>query len=1577
MTANHIRPHNQRGLGVYGVEIAVDPPDAVCDIVFVHGLRGGQYSTWSDTSEKAKNPICWPCDILPKYVPKARIIMYGYDADIAKISGPSSQNAIGGHAQDFLSSLAGRRFMTGTMLVLSDKSGLEHEEKVWKATKEVLFFGTPHAGSDLEKWAQYVRSLSRLIGKGKSPLLGVLNRNSEVLAILQKDFHTLLRKSARNGHEVQLYMFYEELPYLGTTKIVDDASAKCYGHPDTGIRRDHQGLTKYSSEDDPDLRDKILPTLILKIQVISASLQISRPPNLDLQQPRSLTSEASSSNLAAIGNSNGESSFAIFQANPRQTHRQLILEPGGNLPDRIIKAIMNSRTRDPPRSNTEPGVVGTAGRLAQLKALMQSFHFPDYITPNKERLDTICKSTCEWILENKSFQKFQETHKSILWITGAPGQGKTVLAAYIARHFGYSTDKREADVKDFVLYIQCDDQINSKYRPIISNLIHQLLRSDASLIEKVEIFTDMHEQVHSHRLANTNRKAVDSKADRIYLWKLLLYLIEISGKNRIYAIVDGLDQCIPETQNAFIEILAKWGCTEKLHLVVTSRPYERLRISFADITKQAADFKQLDLHKQRKHVRKDIETFTTNGVEQLAELRKYGPRTKILLLEYLLADRSGLFLPVKLILLRLRHVPGTDMEKVLRRIATGETMELDALYKVLFDEITSNPDLDLQPINFLLHAFRPLTVVELAWACKKPQMEFTISSSSSSSSNRSPFLAPTDEFKEILRLFRSDLQFYLPLIRVGQGKLVEFIHPTTEEYLLRQSRIAAASSKLLPPIAFHKTIALDCMNYILMMSGQINLATTFGSASDLQNRHRILCHCPLLEYSFTYWHHHLAKALQGKTKLSEVPPDIISTVRTLDRRRQSTQRADSFWAGVGEFCGYFKATPKFSELTSIELFCLLGLAPFAIDAIEHENVGSIALPLTLAIRRGSAETVETLIDTSNFRRLDKHELSEIIDNANRCGNTMVFRELNQKIKISARDIASSLHTAFSNADSDLRDAIVEVTGNVTRRDNAGMTALHQLFFASSTERSMALPYQLEAYRVYAIILFLVAYNADLHARDDLGNNLLHHICSNRKYARLSLVRNVIGLGVNPLERNHLGRLPLHNALHTGLEPAVIEHLLYLSGSAAVGEESNCGSKPLHLAMQGMSPYFGSDSIFEESVSLVRLLLLHGADPVARNSHGKAPMDYCTKGREVFQMVYLRLDGIEHINVLHPGKEHLQLTDEFYYKRITSRDEDISRKIASGEMEDTPEADFHDYGDSWERYWSSRPSVDPQSLVLVPPRYQRTNSQVYEPEDETDAEEEMYFSGSDCYICNRYEREPGQPSIEYTCEECGRHASSSRQNLGLLRSPPLNAESSEIGLGATSLSNEESLLGGSVSLSVMNGRENISQSGSSESLENTTASPEPRGSNSGKEGSETISEALTSPATQLAMVESPNAIYPVGNATENRTDPMTGSDSRSNAVPIITIEAPGTQTAQVELTVPTEHQDLPPADRQTLGEQYEKPTPGLSIPENRSQKSIPVDGVAEHSRNVRKLKKSRSCQEFVRHFEKTISVIFGR
>jgi len=89
----------------YGIKILHNPSSAVVDIIFIHGLTGNAYSTWLHKSTH----IHWPRDLTKDDIPDARVMTFGYDADVARLWGQVAQDGISGYARDLLGKLEGKR----------------------------------------------------------------------------------------------------------------------------------------------------------------------------------------------------------------------------------------------------------------------------------------------------------------------------------------------------------------------------------------------------------------------------------------------------------------------------------------------------------------------------------------------------------------------------------------------------------------------------------------------------------------------------------------------------------------------------------------------------------------------------------------------------------------------------------------------------------------------------------------------------------------------------------------------------------------------------------------------------------------------------------------------------------------------------------------------------------------------------------------------------------------------------------------------------------------------------------------------------------------------------------------------------------------------------------------------------------------------------------------------------------------------------------------------------------------------------------------------------------------------------
>ena len=98
-------------LGLKVVYEPVIPSDVVADVVFVHGLTGNSYNTWTHI----KSGIHWPSELLCSEVSNIRVAVFGYDADVIGFLNPVSNNRISSHAGNLLGTLARLRDRTDTV----------------------------------------------------------------------------------------------------------------------------------------------------------------------------------------------------------------------------------------------------------------------------------------------------------------------------------------------------------------------------------------------------------------------------------------------------------------------------------------------------------------------------------------------------------------------------------------------------------------------------------------------------------------------------------------------------------------------------------------------------------------------------------------------------------------------------------------------------------------------------------------------------------------------------------------------------------------------------------------------------------------------------------------------------------------------------------------------------------------------------------------------------------------------------------------------------------------------------------------------------------------------------------------------------------------------------------------------------------------------------------------------------------------------------------------------------------------------------------------------------------------------
>ncbi|RYP60958.1 hypothetical protein DL770_009885 [Monosporascus sp. CRB-9-2] len=279
-------------VAVTGLSVVYEPRDSepILDIVFIHGLNGHPFKTWtvkvhthsehkdkirplqrskasdddwastklkglfarigssrstSDVSaDKGGSGVFWPGDLLPMQCPRARILVFGYNTAIAKhqFTGVVNRNSIFAHSKALVNDLSRTRplarpvlFVTHSLggiviketLAICSTSNSEEFEDILKSTAGIVFLGTPHRGSPAAGIGEIARkAASVLLMDTNARILDSLSLKNSDLERCQDIFSSLWRK-----YKFQVKTFQEGLPLKLPIRLGQSKMAKVV--PDT------------------------------------------------------------------------------------------------------------------------------------------------------------------------------------------------------------------------------------------------------------------------------------------------------------------------------------------------------------------------------------------------------------------------------------------------------------------------------------------------------------------------------------------------------------------------------------------------------------------------------------------------------------------------------------------------------------------------------------------------------------------------------------------------------------------------------------------------------------------------------------------------------------------------------------------------------------------------------------------------------------------------------------------------------------------------------------------------------------------------------------------------------------------------------------------------------------------------------------------------------------------------------------------------------------------------------------------------------------------------------------------------
>jgi hypothetical protein len=222
-------------------------------------LTGGRDSTWTHS-----NGTFTP-DLLRAQFPTARIITYGYDANVVGLWENAGGEKLRGHGKALAYAVSNSRSDKGRQdrplfFVAHSLGGLVVEQallvslepteprlrSITASTAGIIFMGTPHSGSSLATWGYTLARLLDRVWRTNKELLSLLKRESQVLRAVEEVFQ---RQLATNGmlHHVKVFCFYETVAVDVVGFVVPEESATILPYPNCGIDANHMDMTKFTS----------------------------------------------------------------------------------------------------------------------------------------------------------------------------------------------------------------------------------------------------------------------------------------------------------------------------------------------------------------------------------------------------------------------------------------------------------------------------------------------------------------------------------------------------------------------------------------------------------------------------------------------------------------------------------------------------------------------------------------------------------------------------------------------------------------------------------------------------------------------------------------------------------------------------------------------------------------------------------------------------------------------------------------------------------------------------------------------------------------------------------------------------------------------------------------------------------------------------------------------------------------------------------------------------------------------------------------------------------------------------------
>jgi ankyrin repeat protein len=443
-----------------------------------------------------------------------------------------------------------------------------------------------------------------------------------------------------------------------------------------------------------------------------------------------------------------------------------------------------------------------------------------YLTEYKAQLPRPVQGTCSWVLSHPAYLTWLTAEETgLLWITGEPGCGKTMLSAYLADHLRLH---HAAAVKPQVYFFFCDDKVKSQRdaSAILRGILYQILQQHRKLIKHVKSRFEL----------DGPSLATSFPA----LWELFLKIVADFTSGVIGVIVDAIDECEMRTRNSFLNAMMQLVYESQemnqqpqlcIKFLVTSRPSLGNSYKFTGVMEN-----RLSIDENQENVSEDVKLVIRSKVGEIAKRFDCDDETRDYLEQVLCSKSDQSFLWLNMVLHSLEGCSRAS-KKDFDRIINTFPPNLEATYSRFLLGISSEDQEDARKIlRLLIGGSRRLTLTEM-------NVSFTIDQGHKT---------VADVSDDLQLSIRSTLQNIVgPFVRIknvdqssDEDSKISLIHQSAKEYLTDiacHSTDSIVQSLAVPLVDAALCISQSCIRYLLMEEFQVDIfaseKTSFETSS--------------------------------------------------------------------------------------------------------------------------------------------------------------------------------------------------------------------------------------------------------------------------------------------------------------------------------------------------------------------------------------------------------------------------------------------------------------------------------------------------------------------------------------------------------------------------------------------------------------------------------------------------------------------------------------------------------------------------------------------------------------------------